>query len=135
MEYLSLDDVLAIHLLALEAFGGTPEILSVDRLESCLESPRQTMFGDDLYPDIESKAGILFFLLVKNHPFMDGNKRTGVLALLEFLERNGYTLETNNDELYKFTIDVATSVVDKEQVTEWIRQRLRSLNDSFHERD
>ncbi|OQY98170.1 MAG: hypothetical protein B6D41_02690 [Chloroflexi bacterium UTCFX4] len=134
MEYLSLDDVLAIHLLALEAFGGTPEILSVDRLESCLESPRQTMFGDDLYPDIESKAGILFFLLVKNHPFMDGNKRTGVLALLEFLERNGYTLETNNDELYKFTIDVATSVVDKEQVTEWIRQRLRSLNDSFHER-
>lgn len=127
MEYLSLDDMLAIHLLALEEFGGIPEILSQDRLESCIESPRQTMFGDDLYPDIESKAGILFFLLVKNHPFMDGNKRTGVLALLEFLERNGYTLDTNNDELYQFTIDVVTSVVDKEQVTEWIRGRLKEI--------
>jgi len=127
MEYLSLDDMLAIHLLALEEFGGIPEILSQVRLESCIESPRQTMFGDDLYPDIESKAGILFFLLVKNHPFMDGNKRTGVLALLEFLERNGYTLDTNNDELYQFTIDVVTSVVDKEQVTEWIRGRLKEI--------
>jgi len=125
MEYLSLDDVLAIHLLALEEFGGTPEILSQDRLESCIESPRQTMFGNDLYPDIESKAGIFFFLLVKNHPFMDGNKRTGALALLEFLERNSYTLDTNNDELYQFTIDVATSALDKEQVTEWIRARVK----------
>lgn len=71
MEYLSLDDVLAIHLLAQEEFGGTPEILSAERLESCLESPRQTMFGEDLYPDIESKAGILFFLLVKNHLTID----------------------------------------------------------------
>lgn len=124
MEYLSVDDVLAIHLLALEEFGGTPEILSQDRLESCIESPRQTMFGQDLYPDIQSKACILFFLLVQNHPFMDGNKRTGALALLEFLERNGYALNTNNDELYLFTIDVATSVLDKEQVIEWIRIHL-----------
>lgn len=125
MEYLPVDDVLAIHLLALEEFGGSPEILSIERLESCLESPRQTMFGKDLYPDIESKAGILFFLLVKNHPFMDGNKRTGVLALLEFLERNGYTLETNDEELYQFAIDVATSMIEKEQVTEWIQVRLK----------
>lgn len=124
MEYLSVDDVLAIHLLALEEFGGTPEILSQDRLESCIESPRQTMFGQDLYPDIQSKACILFFLLVQNHPFMDGNKRTGALALLEFLERNGYVLNTNNDELYLFTIDVATSVLDKEQVIEWIQIHL-----------
>lgn len=124
MEYISLGDVLAIHLLAIEEFGGSPEILSVERLEACIESPRQTMFGDDLYPDIESKAGILFFLLVKNHPFMDGNKRTAVLALLEFLERNGYTLETNNDELYQFTMDVATSLLGKEQVGEWLKRKM-----------
>lgn len=127
MEYLTSKDVLAIHLLAVGEFGGSAEILSQERLESSIESPRQTMFGKDLYPSIESKAGILFFLLVKNHPFMDGNKRTGALALLEFLERNGHTLETTDDELYQFTIDVATSALDKEQVTEWISQRMRTL--------
>ena len=125
MDYLSLDDVLAIHLLAIQEFGGSPELLSVDRLESCLETPSQTMFGDDLYPDIVSKAAILFFLIVKNHPFMDGNKRTGALVLLEFLERNGHTLDVNNDELYQFTMDVVTSVLEKDQATEWIRKRLK----------
>jgi death-on-curing protein len=127
MDYLSVDDVLAIHLLAIEEFGGAPEILSRDRLEPCIESPSQTMFGGEPYPEMESKAGILFFLLVKNHPFMDGNKRTAALALLEFLERNGYALRASDDELYTFTIDVATSVLDKEQVTEWIQARMKPV--------
>jgi len=60
-------------------------------------------------------------LLVKNHAFVDGNKRTAALVLIEFLERNGYTLGTTNDELYQFTIDVASSVLTKEEVEVWIR--------------
>lgn len=124
MNYLTAEELLAIHLVAIQEFGGSPEVLSFERLRSCLETPQQTMFGEDLYPDLAAKAGILFFLLVKNHPFMDGNKRTAVLALLELLERNGSTLKASNDELYEFTIDVATSVLDKEQVTWWIRKRL-----------
>ncbi len=79
------------------------------------------MFGQELYPDLVSKAAILFYLLVKNHAFVDGNKRTAALALIEFLERNGYTLNAANDELYQFTIDVASSVLGKEEVEMWIR--------------
>ena len=65
MDYLSLDDVLAIHLLAIQEFGGSPELLSVDRLESCLETPSQTMFGDDLYPNIAPKVGIMLFVSIQ----------------------------------------------------------------------
>ena len=125
MNYLTVDDILVIHLLALEEFGGSAELLSMERFESCVESPCQTMFGEDLYPDLESKAAILFFLLVKNHPFMDGNKRTAALALLEFLERNGHTLQVTNEELYQLTMDVATSALDKEQVKWWLQERIK----------
>jgi death-on-curing protein len=85
------------------------------------------MFGEELYPDLFSKAAILFYLLVKNHPFIDGNKRTAALALIEFLERNGYTLSATNDELYQFTIDVASSVLTKEEVELWIRDKAIKL--------
>jgi len=81
------------------------------------------MFGEELYPDIFSKAAILFFSLIMNHPFLDGNKRTAFLALMRFLNINGYTLSATNDELYQFTIDVASSVSTKEEVEMWIRDK------------
>jgi len=126
MMYLTVDELLAIHLEAIRELGGAAEILDFKKLESSLETPRQTMFGEDLYPDLVSKAAILFVLVIKNHPFMDGNKRTATLALLEFLERNGHRLESTNDELYQFAIDAATSVLDKDQVANWIRARLQA---------
>ena len=86
------------------------------------------MFGQELYPDLFSKAAILFYLLVMNHAFVDGNKRTAALALIEFLERNGRTLDATNDELYQFTIDVAVSVLTKEEVEMWIRDKAIRLN-------
>ncbi len=124
MKYLELDEVLRIHERMIVQYGGSFGILNQGALESSLAAPQQTMFGEELYPDLASKAAILFFLLVKNHPFMDGNKRTAFACLLRFLNVNGYVLDATEDELYRFTIDVATSVLDKEQVTEWIRKQL-----------
>ncbi|OQY98177.1 MAG: hypothetical protein B6D41_02665 [Chloroflexi bacterium UTCFX4] len=135
MKYLELDEVVRIHERIIVQYGGSFGILNQGALESALATLQQTMFGEDLYPDVASKAAILFYLLVKNHAFMDGNKRTAFACLMRFLNENGHALNATDDELFQFTVDVATSVVDKEQVTEWIRQRLRSLNDSFHERD
>lgn len=104
MKHLTIEEVIAIHDHAIREFGGSPEIASVARLESAVATPRQTMFGQELYPDLLSKATILVFLLIKNHPFVDGNKRTGLFALFEFLERNGHTIVAPGDELYQFTI-------------------------------
>ncbi len=126
MRYITFEEVIAIHLEVLREFGGEPDILNLEHVKSSVETPQQTMFGDELYPTLESKAAILFFLLIKNHPFMDGNKRTAVLAMLEFLERNAFTLNTSNDELYEFTLDVATSRLEKDQITLWIQTRLRA---------
>ena len=121
--YLSSNEVLLIHDHAIREFGGSFGLMSPGHLEASIAVPRQTMFGQELYPDLFSKAAILFYLLVKNHPFVDGNKRTAALALIELLERNGYTLNATNDELYQFTIDVASSVLIKEEVEVWIRDK------------
>lgn len=99
VKYLTVEEVIAIHDHAIREFGRSPEIASVARLESAVATPRQTMFGQDLYPDLFSKAAVLIYLLIKNHPFVDGNKRTGLFALFEFLERNSYTIVVPSDEL------------------------------------
>ncbi len=125
MRYIELNEVLRIHERAIVQYGGASGLADLGRLEASLAAPQQTMFGKELYPDIASKATILIFSLIMNHPFVDGNKRTGFLSLLRFLNVNGYRLDANDDELYQFTIDIATSIRDKEQVIEWIRLRLR----------
>ena len=127
MRYLIIDEIFAIHDRAIREYGGSPELLDLGRLESSLAVPRQTMFGEELYPDVLSKAAILFYLLIKNHPFLDGNKRTAFLALMRFLNLNGYTLNATNDDLYQFTIDVASSVLGKEEVEMWIRNKAIKL--------
>jgi death on curing protein len=126
MQYLTAEDIIVIHSLAISAFGGRLGLLDEGRLQSCVEAPKQTMFGNELYPDLASKAAILFFALVKNHPFVDANKRTGVLALLEFLQRNGYELDAVDEDLYRFTMQVATSVLEKEAIGGWIQSHMKA---------
>jgi death-on-curing protein len=78
-------------------------------LESCLAVPFQRFSGKSLYSTLISKAAILFYLLIKNHPFQNGNKRIAMTALFVFLYRNGKWLEVDTQELYNFTVWVAQS--------------------------
>lgn len=127
VRYLTVEEVIAIHEYAIREFGGSAGIASIARLESAVAMPRQTMFGEDLYPDLFSKAAILIYALIKDHPFVDGNKRTGLFALFEFLERNGYTIAASDDDLYQFAIDIATSRLGKEQIAAWLREHVVPL--------
>jgi len=79
-------------------------------LESCLNTPFQTFAKKDLYPRLEDKAAILFYLLIKNHPFQNGNKRVAVTSLLVFLYINGRWLKTSPDEIYRLAVWVAESM-------------------------
>lgn len=79
-------------------------------LESCLNAPFQTFAKKDLYPRLENKAAILFYLLIKNHPFQNGNKRVAVTSLLVSLVFNGYWLKAPPDELYRLAVWVAESL-------------------------
>jgi death-on-curing protein len=122
IHYLTVEEVLLIHEMAVLRYGGSPEATNLGRLEASVAAPMQTMFGEDLYPDLWSKAATLLFSLIENHPFTDGNKRTGLAATLEFLERNGYTLAmSDNDELYSFVMDIATGNLERKAIAAWIR--------------
>lgn len=79
-------------------------------LEGCLGAPFQTFSKRDLYRAIEDKAAILFYLLIKNHPFQNGNERVAVTSLLVFLDLNGRWLKAPPDELYRLAVWVAESI-------------------------
>jgi death-on-curing protein len=123
--YPSAQEVREIHEFVIQLYGGSFGLRDEGLLESALVSPRQTMFDEELYPDLATKAAILLIGLVKNHPFMDGNKRTAFLATLRFLEVNGATLLADEDELFNLIQSIVSSQVEKGQVTEWFQTHLK----------
>lgn len=127
MRYPTLDEVLTLHQLALDAHGGSTGVRDPGSLQSALAVPRQTMFGEELYPEIADKSAILLYLLTQNHPFVDGNKRTALSTCFWFLESNGHTLDVESDALYQFTLNIAKGQLDKDAVTAWMHEHLRPL--------
>jgi len=95
-------------------------------LESCVITPFQEFSGKRLYPTLVARASILFYLMIKNHPFQNGNKRIALTTLLVFLYGNKKWLKVDTQEFYNFTIWVAQSpAAYKKQVVEAIEQFIR----------
>ncbi len=103
--YLDIEDVIALATMLLR---DPPSIRDVGLLGSAAARPQASVFGEDAYPDIWSKAAALLQSVVKSHPLVDGNKRLGWLATAVFLELNGVaTTRISNDAVYRFVMDVA----------------------------
>jgi death-on-curing protein len=99
------------------------EIRNTGKLESSITQPFQQIGGQDLYPTLTSKAAMIYYLCIKNHPFEDGNKRMGIFSLLLYLAKNGYWLESTNEELFDITVYTAGSdVKEMEKVVEKIER-------------
>lgn len=97
------------------------------KLESCLATPFLKFDGKSLYRGIQGKGAMLFYLMVKNHPFQNGNKRVALMALLYFLFKNEYWIRASNDELYEFAKEVAKSdPADREREMQKIRDFIRT---------
>ena len=95
-------------------------------LESCVVTPFQRFSGKALYPNLVAKASILFYLMIKNHPFQNGNKRIAITTLLAFLFGNGKWLKADTQEFYNFTVWVAQSPAGvKDQVVAAIQKFIR----------
>ena len=122
--YLSLDQVLEIHAAQIERFGGPAGLRDPGALESAVARPAMTFGGEDLYPDVPSKAAALMHSLVMNHAFVDGNKRIGVTAAELFLRLNGYRVDASDPELEEMTMTVARGELDAEALSIWFRQRI-----------
>ncbi|TAN61859.1 type II toxin-antitoxin system death-on-curing family toxin [bacterium] len=122
MKIITPEQVLFIHYRVIETTGGTNGIRDMALLESAVQRPLATFGKKDLYPNIFLKASALMHSLIKNHPFLDGNKRTAITASAVFLKSNGYTLSASNKELERFTITAAKDKTVPEQMAEWFRK-------------
>ena len=120
-EYLSLAQLLRLHEMQIRAFGGSTGVRDRGGAEAALARPQATFGGEDLYPDVESKAAALMHSLVMNHPFVDGNKRAGAAGAELFLNVNGVELESGDDELVEITL--ALGKARSEALPIWLRQR------------
>ncbi len=122
-----LEDILHVHEFSISKFGGSNGIREVGGLESAIARPFQSFGGNDLYPTIFEKAAALGESLIVNHPFVDGNKRTGFLAMFSLLESDGYLLSASQDEAYNFTIKISTGEIRFEEIVEWLKQNTAVL--------
>ena len=121
------EEVLALHKIAIQKFGGSDGIRDENLLESAIHRPYHTFDGNDLYPTLEEKASALLESIVKNHPFIDGNKRTGYLAYRLMLLNNGLDINATQAEKYELVIDIASNRMDLPAIVEWTRGRIFAI--------
>jgi death-on-curing protein len=118
--YLTLVEVAELHRLVVGSTGGAPGIRDLAALESAVARPHATFGGTDLYPTLIEKAAALCFALVRGHPFVDGNKRTGHAAMETFLVLNGAEIDAPVDEQERLMLDLAAGRINRSDLTNWL---------------
>ena len=122
MKYLTIKDVLLLHNLAIDESGGSHGLRDLGLLESAVSRPQASFGGEDLYPTIFLKAGALVHSLLRNHAFVDGNKRTSMFSAMTFLELNGYLFEAKQKEVVNFALRVENEKLSVEQIAQWLEE-------------
>jgi death-on-curing protein len=125
IRYLSLEEVLELHRLVLRQSGGLEGVRDLGGLESAVAQPQMTFDGQDLYPCLPTKAAALGFSLIRNHPFVDGNKRIGHLAIEMCLVLNGHELDAGVDEQERIILSLAAGELSREEFAGWVRSSMR----------
>ena len=121
MKILTVEQVIELHTKLIQATGGLYGIRDIGLIESALSSTFSTYFGIEKYPSIEEKAARLCYSLIKNHPFLDGNKRIGIYVMIIFLELNGIILNQTDEEIIKLGLSIAASKLDYNAILEYIK--------------
>ena len=114
-------EVLTIHEILIEKFGGSKGVRDINVLLSALNRPFATFDGEELHKTINEKAAALIESLVKNHAFIDGNKRTGYVIMRLFMMQNGFDINASYTEKYDFVIDIASGKSEIHEIVNWIK--------------
>ena len=114
--------ILALHQRQLDMFGGLPGLGDEGMLDSALVQPFASFDGTSLYPSIEEKAARYAFGIIKDHPFADGNKRTGTAAMVAFLQVNGYGFKPHHKDLESIIFQVASGESTYEDLADFVRR-------------
>jgi len=120
MKKLSIQQVIDLHQISIKHSGGVTGIRELSLLDSAIEAPFITFEGISNYPTPHSKAARLAYGLIKNHPFVDGNKRIGILAMITFLEINGITLTCTDEDLIEVGLGLADGTTSEKMLIDFI---------------
>jgi len=117
---LTIEDIISLHSKLISKSGGIDGIRDSNLLDLSVNSPYHTFGGQHLYPTIHAMAAHLAFSLIKNHPFLDGNKRIGILAMMVFLKMNGFPVTCTDNELEKLGWGLADGYITEADLLVWI---------------
>ena len=124
MIHLTKKQVILLHRDIIAQSGGSPEIRDEGLLDSALNATFQTFAGMELYPTIIEKASRLGYSLIKNHAFVDGNKRIGAHTMLVFLTLNGIEIEYEDNDFIHLVLGIASGEISDVQLLEWLKQHI-----------
>jgi death-on-curing protein len=123
--FLTLDEVLRLHASRIERYGGIYGVRDLGLLESALAMPRSGFGGEYYHPDLPNMAAAYLYHIVSNHPFFDGNKRTGLAAAIVFLLINDCNVDADEDAEVTLTLGVADGKTSKEDVAKYFSEQIR----------
>lgn len=126
VRYLALEEILRLHFQVVEDYGGSHGVRDENRLKSVVDAPRQEVFGSEQYPTLIEKAAVYTRNIIGDHPFSDGNKRTGVTVAGVFLIRNSMELTATPKELEDFAVSVATDHLDIPAIATWLKAHAKA---------
>lgn len=125
MRYLYPKQVLYLHQEIMERSGESAGVRDQGLLESAVYRPQASFGGEDLYADLFSKAAALGYSIIKNHPFVDGNKRTGFEAMRLLLRLNGYDIQASLNAKFDFVLAIAEGRLKEQAIADWLKQHSR----------
>jgi len=126
IEWITFDSVLAMHKRQIAEHGGTEGLRDEDLLHSALARPENLdAYGDD--PDLAGLAASYAFGIAKNHPFLDGNKRTALVVAVTFLNLNGYDFDAPSEDTYTMFLSLADGSISEDDLAAWFRPRLHEI--------
>jgi death-on-curing protein len=121
MRLLSLEQLLQIHVYVVESTGGSQGLRDIGRLESAIATQTQSVFDEELYPSLVHKTAALIRGIIADHPFVDGNKRTAMLAGLTLLKINAAEFKSDPGEIEDFAVKIATEKLDVPAIALWLQ--------------
>jgi len=125
VKYLYPKQILYLYQQIIQRTGGTLGLRDEGLLESAVYRPQASFAGQDLYPDVFSKAAALGHSLISNHPFADGNKRVGLEAMLLMLRLNGHDVRVSPETAFEFVVKVAKGALAEQAIADWLKRHSR----------
>ncbi len=128
MNYLSAEEILRLHFQVIEDFGGSHGVRDEERIHSVVVGPQQNAFGSEPYQTVYEKAAVYARNIIGDHPFADGNKRTGTVVTGVFLLRNNVELVCSNQELEDYAVKIAVKKLNVPEIAAWLKQNTKKAN-------